>query len=138
MDTPANLMTPTIFAANAAEELGSLKNVQVIARDKDWAKSRKMEAFLSVSRGSCEPPVFLEVRYTGSDQSAEPVVLVGKGVTFDTGGISIKPSASMDEMRADMGGGACVLATLQAVAKLQLPCNVVGNELIVPYLFPFL
>merc|ERR1712200_140717 len=80
---------------------------------------------MSVARGSCEPLRFLEMSYSGASKDSKPIVLVGKGVTFDTGGISIKPSAKMDKMRADMGGAATVTATLKAVAELGLEVNVV-------------
>lgn len=80
-----------------------------------------MGAFLAVAKGSCEPPKFLELHYKNG--SGAPYVFVGKGVTFDSGGISLKPSGAMDEMRADMGGAASVLATVSAVAKLKLPVN---------------
>uniref|UniRef100_A0A1B6BYN6 Cytosol aminopeptidase n=1 Tax=Clastoptera arizonana TaxID=38151 RepID=A0A1B6BYN6_9HEMI len=122
-DTPANQMTPTVFAKNAEELLKPL-GVKVYAHDRAWAESKKMYSYLSVTNGSAEPPVFLEMCYNGGAES-DPVVLVGKGITFDSGGISIKPSAEMDQMRADMSGAACVLATLYAVANLKLPINVV-------------
>ncbi|XP_054264380.1 cytosol aminopeptidase-like isoform X2 [Macrosteles quadrilineatus] len=124
-DTPANLMTPTIFAKNATEALSS-HGVDVIAHNAKWAEDKKMGSFLSVTRGSEEPPVFLEMAYKGGNPGDQPVVLVGKGVTFDSGGISLKPSLSMDAMRADMGGAACVVATLHAAARLKLPLNIIG------------
>ncbi|GLV41751.1 Sperm-Leucylaminopeptidase 7 [Carabus blaptoides fortunei] len=125
METPANKMTPTIFANTAKEHL-SKHGVQVEIRDQSWAESMKMGGFLSVTRGTLEPPKFLEMHYTGSKDGSKPIVLVGKGVTFDSGGISLKPSLNMDAMRADMGGAACVVATLNAVAALKLSVNVVG------------
>ena len=89
-------------------ELSALA-VDVIPRDLKWIKEQKMGAFLSVSQGSAQEPVFMEMTLNNApDSSQAPVVLVGKGVTFDTGGISIKPSKDMDKMRADMGGAACV------------------------------
>ncbi|KAK6186514.1 hypothetical protein SNE40_008540 [Patella caerulea] len=124
METPANKMTPTIFAESVKERLGSENGVTVQIRDKAWAESKKMDAFLSVSRGSDEPPMFLEIDYNGGPNGSTPLALVGKGVTFDTGGVSIKPSADMDKMRADMGGAACVAGTLLAAAKLKLPVNI--------------
>ncbi|KAG8236673.1 hypothetical protein J437_LFUL014401, partial [Ladona fulva] len=124
-DTPANYMTPTIFAETAKEEL-SKNGVIVEARDKAWAESMKMGSFLSVAKGSLEPPIFLEIKYSGGKDDASPVVFVGKGVTFDSGGISLKPARKMDEMRADMGGAACVVATINAVASLKLPINMIG------------
>jgi len=124
-DTPANLMTPTIFAQKTSELLTAL-GVMVKARDKSWAESKKMGSFLSVARGSCEPPVFLELSYSGAPDQEKPIVLVGKGVTFDSGGISLKPSANMDEMRGDMGGAACTVATIYAASILKLKVNLIG------------
>ncbi|XP_030750222.1 cytosol aminopeptidase-like isoform X2 [Sitophilus oryzae] len=120
-DTPANLLTPTIFADRAQEILSPL-GIDVKVYDQKWAEGQKMGAFLSVAKGSVEPPKFLEISYNKRD--CNPFVLVGKGVTFDAGGISIKPAAQMDQMRADMSGAACVLATLYGLAKLNIPTNV--------------
>ncbi|KAH9375072.1 hypothetical protein HPB48_007512 [Haemaphysalis longicornis] len=127
-EMPANLMTPTRFAQEAAAVLEK-RGVKVIARDRKWIEEQKMGAFLSVTRGSEEPPVFLEMHYEGPEQGVEggPLVLVGKGVTFDSGGISLKPSSNMDKMRADMTGAACVVATFAAVAALGLPVKMVGE-----------
>src|SRR3569623_3708118 len=86
-----------------------------------------MGALLAVARGSQEPPKFIVVLYRGGKKGDAPVALVGKGITFDTGGISIKPAAAMDEMKIDMCGAASVLGTLEAVAELGLPLNVVGQ-----------
>lgn len=89
-DTPANLMTPTIFSQRVSEILTNL-GVDVQVRDKSWAEQKKMGSFLSVARGSCEPPKFLEINYKGAENPSEsPVTFVGKGVTFDAGGISLK------------------------------------------------
>ncbi|XP_052102453.1 cytosol aminopeptidase-like [Mytilus californianus] len=121
MEMPANKLTPTIFSQIVSERLSNTNKVSVTVRDTEWIKSQKMESFLSVAKGSEEPPVFLEMEYKGTNSSNSPVALVGKGVTFDSGGISIKPSANMDMMRADMGGAACVAGSLLAVARLNLP-----------------
>ena len=85
-----------------------------------------MGSFLSVARGSEEPLRFIVLRYEGAAKSAVPQVLVGKGITFDTGGISIKPAAEMDEMKFDMGGAASVLGTFRAVAELKPKVNLIG------------
>jgi leucyl aminopeptidase len=85
-----------------------------------------MGALLAVAKGSDEPPKLIVLRYQGAAASKAPVVLVGKGITFDTGGISLKPAAEMDEMKYDMCGAASVLGTLRAVAEMKLPLNVVG------------
>lgn len=118
----ANQMTPTIFAENVRQNIS--KKVQVEAHNKDWALKQKMGSFLSVASGSAEPPVFLELTYNGSQSQSEPICLVGKGITFDSGGISLKPSAKMDEMRADMSGGAIVVAVMNALAENNVKCNV--------------
>ncbi|KAK2575899.1 hypothetical protein KPH14_007267 [Odynerus spinipes] len=123
-DTPANLMTPTIFAKEVSSTLAEL-GIDVKVHDKEWAEQKKMGSFLSVSRGSCEPPKFLEISYKGADNEP-PIAFVGKGVTFDAGGISIKPSSDMDEMRADMSGAACVAASIKAAAELKLKVNIIG------------
>jgi len=125
MEAPANLMTPTIFAKEAAEVLRA-EGVTVTAHDEAWATAKGMHSFLSVGRGSEEPSIFLEISYKGSNKSCTDLALVGKGVTFDSGGISIKPSKDMDQMKADMGGAAAVVATITTLAKLKLPINVAG------------
>lgn len=125
METPANFMTPTVFAQKVTEKLSQV-GVTVITRDKSWAEEKKMGSFLSVARGSDEPPVFVEITYNGRDETTKPLALVGKGITFDSGGISIKPSASMDKMRGDMGGAACVAASIYILAALKVPVNVKG------------
>ncbi|XP_054718872.1 cytosol aminopeptidase-like [Uloborus diversus] len=125
MEKPANLMTPSVFASTVVEKFKDLP-VKVIVRDEDWIKSMKMGSFLSVARGSEEKPVFLEFHYNGAPENQKSIALVGKGITFDSGGISLKPSADMDKMRADMGGAACVTGSILAAAKLGLKINVKG------------
>ncbi|XP_003972525.2 cytosol aminopeptidase [Takifugu rubripes] len=128
MEAPANHLTPTIFANTIEEKVASHgETVTVKKRSLAWIEEQKMGAFLSVSRGSEEPPVFLELHYRGApDSSQAPLVLVGKGITFDSGGISLKPSPSMDAMRADMGGAATVCASVVTAAALKLPINIIG------------
>lgn len=89
-------------------------------------KKLGMGSLLSVAQGSKQPAKLITLEYKGAKKSEQPVALVGKGVTFDTGGISLKPPAAMDEMKYDMCGAASVLGTLSAVAELELPINVVG------------
>src|SRR4029079_18899948 len=89
------------------------------------SERRGVGAFLAVAQGSAEPPRFIVARYQGAAKGEAPVVLVGKGITFDTGGISIKPAAEMDEMKFDMCAAASVLGTLHAVAKLKPRLNLV-------------
>lgn len=122
---PANHATPTLLAG-AAKELGKLRNIKVdVLGPKEVAKLG-MGSFMAVAQGTAEPLRFIVLRYDGAGKSVAPVVLVGKGITFDTGGISIKPAAEMDEMKFDMCGAASVLGTFRALAELQPALNVVG------------
>ncbi|KAF9296860.1 bleomycin hydrolase [Linnemannia elongata] len=131
METPANHMTPTLFAERFLKEVEALglegNKLKVHVRDQAWAEEHKMGAFLSVSRGSDEPLKFLEIQYEGGKAGDRPLGLVGKGVTFDTGGISIKPSANMSAMKGDMGGAATVAAAIWGIAALNLPINLVAG-----------
>ncbi|KAK7929124.1 hypothetical protein WMY93_005519 [Mugilogobius chulae] len=128
MEAPANHITPTTFANIIEEKISSnAHQVTIHKRSKAWIEEQQMGAFLSVSRGSEEPPLFLELHYNGSPDSTQPpLLLVGKGITFDSGGISLKPSQSMDAMRADMGGAATVCASVVTAAALKLPVNLIG------------
>lgn len=126
METPANFMTPTIFCDTVKEKCAGLANLKIEAHDEEWAKKQNMNLFLSVSAGGHVPPKFLEITYSGGDKSQKYAALVGKGITFDSGGISIKPSAKMDQMRADMGGAANVASCIHALAELKVPINVKG------------
>jgi leucyl aminopeptidase len=122
---PPNVCTPD-YLAKKAIELGKRNRLRVnVLEEKDMAKLG-MGSLLSVSRGSREPAKFICMEYRGGKDKQKPVVLVGKGVTFDTGGISIKSSAEMDEMKYDMCGAASVFGTLYAVSRMKLPLNVVG------------
>jgi leucyl aminopeptidase len=123
--TPANDMTPTILAdeaTKAANEAG----VQIEVYDADWARKQGMGSFLSVANGSAQPPKFIVMTYNGDPSSKELLALVGKGITFDTGGISIKPAEKMEDMKYDMSGGAGVIATMRALGFLKPRLNVVG------------
>jgi len=131
MDTPANHMTPTIFADRVESLFRGNDDVTVIVRDQSFAEEHKMGSFISVSRGSAEPLRFVEIHYRGGKLDEEkkpvdPIAFVGKGVTFDTGGISLKPSAGMPDMKADMGGAACVVGAIKGIADLKLSINVMG------------
>jgi len=122
---PANVCTPT-YLADASVKLGREWKLAVeVLEQKDMEKLR-MGSLLSVTKGSHEPPKFVILRYAGAGRKDRPVVLVGKGITFDTGGISIKPSADLDQMKFDMCGAASVLGTLRAAAELGLKLNIVG------------
>jgi len=122
---PANHATPT-HLAQAAQEIAQAPQMRCkIHGPKDVAKLG-MNAFLAVAQGTKEPLQFIELHYQGAAKKQAPVVLVGKGITFDTGGISIKPAAAMDEMKFDMCGAASVLGVFAALAQLQPAINVVG------------
>jgi leucyl aminopeptidase len=122
---PANVCTPT-YLAESAVKLGREWKLSVEVLEQKDMEKLGMGTLLSVTRGSHQPPKFIVVRYAGAGKRERPVVLVGKGITFDTGGISLKPAAEMDEMKFDMCGAASVLGTLRTVAELKLRLNVVG------------
>ena len=122
---PPNLATPTILAervGEVAEQAGV--NFHVI--EKEEAENLGMGAFLAVAQGSDEPGLMVALDYQPSKDDESPVVLVGKGITFDSGGISIKPSKDMDKMKHDMAGAAAVIGAIQVVAALRLPLRVIG------------
>jgi leucyl aminopeptidase len=122
---PANVCTPSYLAESAVKLGREWKLAAEVLERKDMEKLG-MNTLLSVTQGSRQPPKFVILRYSGAGKKERPVVLVGKGITFDTGGISLKPAAEMDEMKFDMCGAASVLGTLRAVAELKLKLNVVG------------
>ncbi|MCU0813066.1 MAG: leucyl aminopeptidase [Burkholderiaceae bacterium] len=122
---PGNHCTPT-FLAEQAKALAKSHGLKVDVLERKDVEKLGMGAFLAVAQGSHEPLRFVVLRYQGAGKDDAPVVLVGKGITFDTGGISIKPAAEMDEMKFDMGGAASVLGALRAVAELKPKVNVVG------------
>ena len=123
---PGNHCTPSYLAEQARELAGHHPNLKVKVLDEKKMESLNMGALLAVARGSREPARLIVLEYQGGDKGDKPCVLVGKGITFDSGGISIKPSPAMDEMKYDMSGAASVLGTLCAVAEMRLPLNVVG------------
>ena len=122
---PGNVCTPT-FLGEQAKRMVKSHGLKVEVLDRKAVEKLGMGAFLAVAQGSDEPLRFIVARYEGAAKSQPPVVLVGKGITFDTGGISIKPSGEMDEMKFDMGGAASVLGTLRAVAEIKPKLNVIG------------
>ncbi len=124
-DTPGSSMTPTILADTAKEELSKHK-VKVTIWNKAKIKQEKMGGLYGVSLGSVEEPRFIIMEYNGAGKSKKPIALVGKGLTFDSGGISIKPATSMEEMKYDMCGGAYVIGTMLAAARLKLKVNLIG------------
>lgn len=124
---PANICTPSYLAKQAQALAKAHPKLSAKALSETEMKKLKMGALLSVAAGSDEPAKLVVMEYQGaSKKSEQPYVLVGKGVTFDSGGISIKPGAAMDEMKYDMCGAASVFGTMKAVAELELPINVVG------------
>ena len=123
---PGNICTPSYLAAKAlalGKEFKAIKTT--VLEEKDMQKLG-MGSFLSVTRGSEQAAKLITLEYYGADKKQKPIVLVGKGITFDSGGISLKPGAEMDEMKYDMCGAASVLGTMQAIAKMGLKINVVG------------
>ena len=123
---PPNLCHPSFMAEEAKNLAKAYKGLKVEVLDEKKLKELGMGAFLAVGQGSAQPPRLIVMQYNGGKKSEKPYALVGKGITFDTGGISIKPSANMDEMKYDMCGAASVLGTFRAVLELQLPINLVG------------
>jgi leucyl aminopeptidase len=122
---PPNYATPTRLG-DEAQRLAKAHRFQVEVFGPKEVARIGMGSFLGVAKGSAEPLRFITLRYDGAGRGEPPIVLVGKGITFDTGGISIKPSAEMDEMKYDMGGAASVLGTFRALAELRPKVNVVG------------
>lgn len=125
VNMPPNVATPTRMA-QAAEEIASAHQLKITVGDREWAAERKMGAYLAVAQGAGEPPKFIILEHNGDRTDLDTVILVGKGITFDTGGISIKPSERMGEMKSDMGGAAAVLGAMKAVGQLNLPLRVIG------------
>jgi len=122
---PGNICTPS-YLADQARELGQHYGMKTTVLEREDMEKLGMGSLLSVSRGSRQPPKLITIEYKGGKDDEPPVALVGKGLTFDAGGISIKPAAAMDEMKYDMCGGATVLGVIKACAELKLPINVVG------------
>ncbi|MFC7514505.1 leucyl aminopeptidase [Herbaspirillum sp. GCM10030257] len=122
---PPNICTPT-YLANTAKQLGKDFGFGVEVLERKQLEALKMGSFLSVTKGSEEPPKFIVIKHMGGKAKEAPTVLVGKGITFDTGGISLKPGANMDEMKYDMCGAASVLGTFRAIGEMNLKLNVIG------------
>ena len=123
---PGNVCTPSYLGKTAEDLAKSYKSLRVKVLGLPEIKKEKMGCFLAVTQGSEEPPRFLVIEHKHPKAKNAPVVLVGKGITFDTGGISLKDPPTMDEMKFDMSGAACVLGTMKTVAELNLPLNVVA------------
>jgi leucyl aminopeptidase len=122
---PGNVCTPT-YLAEEARRLGKSWKLGVEVLERKDMEKLGMGALLSVARGSHQPPKFIIMRHDGGAKKAQPIVLVGKGITFDTGGISLKPGPEMDEMKFDMCGAASVFGTMRAIAEMKLPLNVIA------------
>ena len=123
---PGNICTPTYLAAKSLALAKAHKSIKTTVLEEKDMQKLGMGSFLSVTRGSEQPAKLITLEYYGGDKKQKPVVLVGKGITFDSGGISLKPGADMDEMKYDMCGAASVLGTMQAIAEMGLKLNVVG------------
>jgi leucyl aminopeptidase len=122
---PPNVCTPT-YLAEQAQALARTHHLKIDVLERKDMEKLGMGTLLSVARGSVEPPKLIALQYRGAGKKDRPIALVGKGVTFDTGGISIKPAAEMDEMKFDMSGAGSVLGSIKAAAQMKLPLNVVG------------
>ncbi|MBN2866875.1 MAG: leucyl aminopeptidase [Thiotrichales bacterium] len=122
---PSNFCTPS-YLAKTAINLAETYGFEIHILEREEMIEMGMGSFMAVAQGSPTPPKMICLRYLGTDSNEAPIALVGKGVTFDTGGISLKPGASMDEMKYDMGGAATVLGTFKALGELKPKLNVVG------------
>jgi leucyl aminopeptidase len=122
VNTPSNDMTPTAMASISKSLVGKRVTVQILERRQ--IEKEKMGAYLSVTKGSNEPPKFIIIEYKGG--KGRPLVLIGKSVTFDSGGLDIKPGDGMEKMKYDMAGGAAVLSVLKAISAMKLRVNVIG------------
>ena len=122
---PGNVCTPA-YLAEQARKLAKHYRLKVQVLERVDMEKLGMNTLLSVAAGSSQPPKLIVLEYRAGPKTQKPVVLVGKGVTFDTGGISLKPAPEMDEMKYDMSGAGSVLGTLKAVAEMKLPVNVIG------------
>ncbi len=125
-DLPGNICTPTHIAEQAIELGKRYASILADCLEEADMAALGMNALLSVSRGSRQSAKLITLNYQGGEKNAKPIVLIGKGLTFDAGGISLKPGLGMDEMKYDMCGGAAVLGVLQAAAQMQLPLNIIG------------
>jgi leucyl aminopeptidase len=123
---PPNVCTPTYMGKRAQALAKDWPRIETKVLDENAIKALKMGAFLAVTQGSAQPPRLIVCEYRGGAKDSAPICLIGKGITFDSGGISLKDPPSMDEMKFDMCGGATVLGTVRAAAELKLPINVVA------------
>ncbi|EDV56137.1 cytosol aminopeptidase [Drosophila erecta] len=122
-DAPANQMTPTIFAQSAVDALCPC-GVSVEVRSMDWIEMNHLNSFLMIAKGSCEPPVVLEVSYCGTAPEDRPILLLGKGLTYNSGGLCLRPKDCLHMYRGCMAGAAVCVAAVRAAAALSLPVNI--------------
>ncbi|XP_034652704.1 cytosol aminopeptidase [Drosophila subobscura] len=122
-DAPANCMTPTLFAQATVDALCPC-GITVEVRTMDWIEAQRLNAFLMIAKGSCEPPVMLEISYCGAAPEEKPILFVGKGITFNSGALNMRPCRGMDEYRGSMSGAAACVGMMRACAALSLPINV--------------
>lgn len=125
VNMPPNVATPELMA-EVAEDIAVSHGMQFMAGDREWAAEHNMGAYLAVAQGAGKQPKFIVLEHNGERQDLDTIVLVGKGITFDTGGISIKPSEHMGDMKSDMAGAAAVLGAMKVVGELNLPLRVIG------------
>lgn len=125
VNMPPNIATPSRMADEAAI-IANAYRMELTVGDREWAAERDMGAFLAVAQGAGKPPKFIVLEHHPSRNTEDTIVLVGKGITFDSGGISIKPSENMGNMKSDMGGAAAVLGAMKTIGMLDLPLHVVG------------
>jgi leucyl aminopeptidase len=123
---PPNICTPAYMGTRTLQMAKEFSSIKAKVFDESGIKALKMGAFLAVAQGSQQPPRLIVCEYRGARKDTAPICLIGKGITFDSGGISLKDPPAMDEMKFDMGGGAAVLGTVRAIAELKLPINVVA------------
>lgn len=125
VNMPPNVATPARLA-QTAQEIAEAHNLNITVGGRKWAAEHNMGAFLAVAKGAGEPPKFIILEHNGDREDLDTIVLVGKGITFDTGGISIKAAQGMGKMKSDMGGAAAVLGAMKAAAMLNLPLRLIG------------
>jgi leucyl aminopeptidase len=122
---PPNVATPSMLA-QTAEEIAKAYGMKITVGDREWAAERKMGAFLAVAQAAHQPPRFIVLEHNAGRADLDTIVLVGKGITFDSGGISLKPSEKMEDMKSDMAGAAAVLCTMKVVGMLNISLHVVA------------
>jgi leucyl aminopeptidase len=125
VNLPPNIATPTRMV-EVARQIAEGHGMALTVGDREWAAERKMGGFLAVAKGAGEHPFFIVLEHNANRTDLDTIVLVGKGITFDTGGISLKPAEKMEEMKSDMAGAAAVLGAMKVVGELDLPLRVIG------------